>query len=230
MSTVSVTKSKLHQNWQQRLEGEDLDRTLIRYKDTDYFWREDKNLDPETPIYEVVLKAGEPVEGHLNWGYICLYPGRVDDQYFCTRGHFNSNENAEEYLLCMQGDGLIMYMNEDGHVWCEQIEEGSLHHVKQGLAYRLINLGDEELLFSLCTPSNTTADTDHLKDRPFACHVYEDQGDMAIYVENPLSSGEDEPPFIFEQLEEVQPEAAKQETPAAPETKKDEEKPESKKD
>lgn len=41
---------------------------VMRYKDADYFRRKDPTLDPETKIYEHIVKESEPGEGHLNWG------------------------------------------------------------------------------------------------------------------------------------------------------------------
>lgn len=188
---IPVTKSDLYQHWKERMTGNNLHEITVRYKDTDYFEQEDKNLDPETVIYETVVKESSPKEGHLNWGNITLYPGRVNDQYFCTHGHIHSNPHTEEYILTMEGDGLIMLMNDEGDCWCEVLEEGSLHHIDEGLARRLINLGDTPLQLSFCYPSNTELDYDALKERPFPCHVYEDDGEMAIRVDVPEEEGPD---------------------------------------
>lgn len=180
---IPITKSDLYQHWKERLKGNNLEELTVRYKDADYFENEDPNLDPETVIYETVIKESSPEEGHLNWGHITLYPGRVNDQYFCTHGHYHASPNTEEYLLCMEGDGLIMYMNREGECWCEVLEEGSLHHVDEGLARRIINLGDTPLMLSFCYPSNVELDLESIRKKPFPCHVYEDDGEMAIRVD-----------------------------------------------
>lgn len=180
---IPVLKSELTHHWQERLKDSNLVEMVMKYKDADYFNRSDPDLDPETVIYEHIVKESDPKEGRLNWGHITLYPGQVKDQYFCTKGHFHTNPEAEEYLLCMQGDGLIMYLSKDGECWCEELEEGSLHKVPAGIARRLINIGDEPLMLSQCTPSNAGFDFDSIDEHPFPCHVYDDDGELAILVD-----------------------------------------------
>lgn len=180
---VAVTKSQLTHHWQERLNGNNLTEMVMRYKDADYFRRKDPTLDQETKIYEHIVKESEPGEGHLNWGHITLYPGKVDDQYFCTKGHFHVNPDAEEYLLCMKGTGLVMFLSRDGECWCEELEEGSLHKIPSNIGRRLINTGDEPLMLSQCLPSNAGFDFDSIDEHPFTCHVYDDNGELAIEVD-----------------------------------------------
>lgn len=180
---ISVTKSQLTHHWQDRLKGNNVSEKVVRYKDTDYFRRKDPNLDPETVIYERYVKESTPGEGHLNWGHITLYPGQVDDQYFCTKGHYHENPDAEEYLLCMQGEGLVMFLSREGECWCEELEEGSLHKIPAGIARRLINIGDKPLMLSQCLPANAGYDFVSVENNPFICHVYDDNGEMAIEVD-----------------------------------------------
>lgn len=180
---IPVLKSELTHHWQERLKGSNIVEMVMKYKDADYFNHSDPDLDPETVIYEHIVKEADPKEGRLNWGHITLYPGQVKDQYFCTKGHFHTNPEAEEYLLCMQGDGLIMYLSKDGECWCEELEEASLHKVPAGIARRLINIGDEPLMLSQCTPSNAGFDFDSIDEHPFPCHVYDDDGELAILVD-----------------------------------------------
>jgi glucose-6-phosphate isomerase len=186
---IPVSKSDLTHHWKQRLTGTNLTELKVHYKDAPYFKRTDPDLDPDTLIYEHIIKESTPQEGHLNWGHITLYPGMVKDQYFCTKGSFLSDPNAEEYLLCMQGEGLIMYLSPEGNCWCEELLEGSLHKVPAGTARRLINTGDEPLMLSECTPSTAQVDIVNTKAIPFPCHVYDDDGELAIEVD--LDENED---------------------------------------
>lgn len=191
---IPVTKSDLTHHWQERLNGHNLTEITMKYKDADYFMENDPNKDPEEVIYEAFYKESTPEEGHLTWGHITLYPGKVNDQYHCTKGHYHLNPHAEEYFLCMKGEGLIMFMNREGDCWCEELEEGSLHKVPEGTARRLINLGDDELMLSTCVSSDAGFDFESVTKKPFSCHVYEDDGEMAIKVdvdENAADGGED---------------------------------------
>ena len=64
---IPVTRSELFHHWQQRLNGNNLTELKVHYKDADYFGEEDPDLDPDTLIYELVMKESTPDEGHLNW-------------------------------------------------------------------------------------------------------------------------------------------------------------------
>ena len=196
--SIPVTRSELFHHWQQRLNGKNLSEIKVRYRDADYFQQEDPSLDPDTLIYELVMKESSPEEGHLTWGHITLYPGKVVDEYFATRGSYHINPHSEEYYLCMGGEGLIMFLNRQGDCWCEILEEGSLHHVPSGVARRFINLSDEPLMISLCRPANAGFDYDSVTEHPFPCHVYDDDGEMAIRVdvkEEEASEEDDEQAF-----------------------------------
>lgn len=200
-SEIPVTKSQLTHHWQERLNGNNLTEMVMTYKDADYFKRQDPDMDPDTVIYEHILKESSPEDGHLNWGHITVYPGQVKDQYFCTKGHFRMNPDAEEYLLCMKGDGLILYMNPEGECWCEELEEGSLHKVDAGLARRIINIGDTPLTLSECVPSNAGFNFDAIDEHPFPCHIYDDDGELAISVDvDETGYGDD---LNEEQIEEL---------------------------
>lgn len=74
---IPVLKSELTHHWQERLKGSNLVEMVMKYKDADYFNRSDPDLDPETVIYEHIVKESDPKEGRLNWGHITLYPGQV---------------------------------------------------------------------------------------------------------------------------------------------------------
>lgn len=180
---IPITKSQLKHHWKQRLQGNNLGELKVRYRDADYFEEQNADLDPDTVIYEQYLMESSPEEGHLNWGHLTVFPGRVGDEYFCTRGYFHQNPSTEQYYLCMAGYGLIMYMNREGDCWCEELEEGSLHHTPAGVARRIIYLSDEPLMLSTCKPANAGEDYDSIAENPFPCHVYEDDGEMAIRVD-----------------------------------------------
>lgn len=188
---VPVTKAELHQHWQKRMEGTNLTSKTVRIKDADYFDESDQRLDPETVVYELTVKEASPEEGHLLWGHVLLNPGRVNDEYFMTRGHFHNNDHTEEYVLCMNGYGFLMYLDKDGNCWCEEMEEGSLHHIPEGVGRRIINLSDEPMHLSFCVPANAGTKEFNFKDGVFPCRIYEDQGEPAIRVDVPEDQDED---------------------------------------
>ncbi|WP_304684396.1 glucose-6-phosphate isomerase family protein [Ileibacterium valens] len=198
---IPVIKAQLHQHWQQRMEGDNLTNKIVRIKDADYFDTTDPNLDPEQIIYEVTLKESSPETGHLHWGHIILNPGKINDEYFMTRGHYHVNDHTEEYVLCMSGYGFLMYLDKDGNCWCEEMEEGSLHHIPAGVGRRIINLDDQPLHLSFCVPADSGTQEFDFEGGVFPCRIFEDNGEPAIRVDlPPVNDGEDESAAEIEAL------------------------------
>lgn len=190
---IPISKSALHQHWNQKMEGERLITTVVKVKDADYFENPVTDLNPEEVIYEkIVEKSTSPEEGHLIWGNIVLNPGKINDEYFMTRGHRHATDNTEEYLLCMSGSGLLMFVDQEGSCWCEELEEGSLHHIPEGVGRRLINTGETPMILSFCVPANAGKDHSIFAPANFPIRVFDDNGEPAITVEIDESRPQDD--------------------------------------
>lgn len=183
ISSIPALKAEMISQWKDCPESNDFPHTVIRYKDTDYFKRQDPDMDPETVIYEQRVKHTRHDAEHLCWGELVLYPGQVKDQYFCTQGHFHSTPAAEEYLLCTKGEGLIMYCSTEGECWCEELEEGSFYRIPPMLGSRIINISDEPLVLYFCLPGKDGFHFECINRKPFPCHVYDDDGEIAMMVD-----------------------------------------------
>lgn len=182
-SSIAELKAELISQWDNRLRKSAAPKTTIRYKDTDYFKRQDPDMNPDTIIYEHIMRKTISDQGELTWGQVKIYPGQIKDQYFCTKGHFHINEETEEYLLCMKGEGLIMYCSKQGECWCDELHEGSFYRIPPMMACRVINISDEPLMLSLCLPGKEGFKLDCGKLRLFPCHVYDDDGEIAMLVD-----------------------------------------------
>ena len=54
-----------------------------------------EQMSPDTLLYEVTchLPVEEGTPGGLYFGITRIYPGKVGDEYFMTKGHFHANMN-----------------------------------------------------------------------------------------------------------------------------------------
>lgn len=111
-------------------------------------------------IYQVssYLPVLENTPGGLFMGITTLYPGKVGSEFFMTKGHFHSNNDRAEFYWGVEGEGMLILMNEQREVWAERIFPGSLHYIPGKVAHRVANTGYQKLVFSACWPSDAGHD------------------------------------------------------------------------
>ena len=148
------------------------------FHDSDSFRR----MDESTVVYRV--QWAEPVAqgtaGGLFWGSTIIQPGRVGDEYFMTHGHFHAKRDRAEYYGAISGKGLLVLVDEDRAIRTEAILPGSLHFIAGGLAHRVVNTGDEPLLFWACWPSDAGHDYASIRIKGFGARVLLRSGGPAV--------------------------------------------------
>lgn len=134
-------------------------------------------MEQDMPAYRVQMcnqeKDGTP--GGLFFGTSFVYPGKVGKEYFMTRGHFHQKKGHAEYYWCIQGEGLLLLMDEAGVCRAEKLSRGSLHYIPGYVAHRLINTGDKILAVGACWPSDAGHDYGTIERDGFSVSVI--QGD-----------------------------------------------------
>jgi glucose-6-phosphate isomerase len=133
-------------------------------------------MPQETVAYEVksFLPAPEGTPGDLYFGITYLHPGTVGDEYFMTKGHFHANADRTEFYWTLEGEGMLILMDEQRRVWAERMFPGSLHHIPGCVAHRVANTGSRLLAFAACWPSDAGHNYAEIADHGFAsrliCH------------------------------------------------------------
>jgi len=128
---------------------ENVSRTLgdLRgiFADVDAFSRMPQNM----PAYEVssFLPEQEGTPGGLYFGITYLHPGKVGNEYFMTKGHFHANIDRAEFYWGLEGEGMLILMDQLRRVWAERIFPGSLHYIPGGVAHRMANTGKYFIFF-----------------------------------------------------------------------------------
>jgi glucose-6-phosphate isomerase len=131
------------------------DRVLVRrasdmkgyYKDATAL---DRLIATGDPVhYEVFEKLIPETYGHLLFCISKLYPGRVGDECFMTKGHYHTISGTAETYLCLGGSGHMMCKLADGSWRAEPMRRGRMVYVPPHWGHRSINTGNEPLL-SFC--------------------------------------------------------------------------------
>lgn len=149
---------------------------------------EEKLSRGENPkIYEVYEVPQEPVSGHLSLASTVIFPGKVGDEYYFTKGHFHEKEDASEVYIGLEGEGIILMQNREGEVRHLRIGPNVVLYVPPGFAHRTVNVGSSRLVFLAIYPSDAGHDYGSIAETGFAKLVLEREG-RPVIVDNPSYS------------------------------------------
>lgn len=131
------------------------------------------DTDPSTVAYRVrcYFPVENGKEGGLFFGATFLAPGTVGDEYFMTKGHFHTKRDTAEFYWGIQGEGILLLMNEDRSIRAEMVRPGSLHYIPGRVAHRMVNVGEETLSFGACWPSDAGHDYETIREYGFSARV-----------------------------------------------------------
>ena len=114
-------------------------------------------------------KEGTP--GGLYFGITRLCAGLVGDEYFMTKGHFHANTDTAEFYWGIEGEGVLILMDEQGNIKGERMFPGSLHYIPGRIAHRVANVSDSTLSFGACWPSNAGHNYDIIEQNGFTARL-----------------------------------------------------------
>lgn len=135
-------------------------------------------MDQNLTVYSVQawMPVNEGTPGGLFFGNSTLFPGKVGNEYFMTRGHFHALADTAEFYWCIKGTGVLLIMDERRIVKAEKMVPGSLHYIPGRTAHRVVNTGSEELVFNACWPSDAGHDYETIDREGFAARLMEING------------------------------------------------------
>ncbi|MDR1455309.1 MAG: glucose-6-phosphate isomerase [Tannerella sp.] len=136
-------------------------------------------LPPDTPVYEVSshFPVPEGTPGGLFFGLTRVYPGKVGEEYFMTKGHFHRQTDRPEYYNCREGEGLLLLMDGSRTAWAEWMHSGTLHYIPGDVAHRVYNIGSRRMLsFAAVWPSDAGHDYESIAASGFSARIQEVDG------------------------------------------------------
>ncbi len=101
--------------------------------------------------YEVVeyIQPGSDV----SFGTTTMYPGRVGEEFFMTRGHFHKRRDRGEVYYTQSGEGLLLLESREGDTQTVDMKPGSCAFIPPDWAHRSVNTGPVPLVFVwVCNP------------------------------------------------------------------------------
>lgn len=139
-------------------------------------------MDQDQLAYHVqyYFPVAEGTEGGLFFGNTTIYPGKVGNEYFMTKGHFHTKGDRGEYYWCIKGRGMLIFMDRDRKTWAEEMISGSLHYMPAHIAHRTVNIGDEPMTFGACWPSDAGHDYGTILEEGFSARLLEVDGKVTL--------------------------------------------------
>ncbi len=138
----------------------------------------------DTLVYEF---HGMPVpehEGDLAFGCSIVYPGKVGNEYFMTKGHFHTILDTAEIYYCLSGRGYMLLENQEGDYSAQELAPGKAVYVPKGYAHRSINAGEENLVTFFAFRADAGHDYGTIEEKGYRKLIVESEGKPAI-ADNP---------------------------------------------
>jgi glucose-6-phosphate isomerase, archaeal len=139
--------------------------------------RYEKRLSDLTGVYEnadaheaLVKSLNDPVvysvedfrpgahAGDLNYGVTRMNPGRVDREFFLTRGHIHAKADRPEIYYGQSGHGLLQLESPQGETRIVEITAQTICYVPPYWIHRSINIGATDLVMVFAYPSDSGQD------------------------------------------------------------------------
>jgi len=145
--------------------------------------------DANPLIYEVFYGAEFPeVEGGLGYCTTIIYPGKVGDEFFMTKGHYHAKGDRAEIYYGLKGEGWLILQPPDGPVTFQPMRPGTAAYVPPFCGHRTVNVGSENFVFLSVFPADAGYDYKTIAERGFASIAVEQAG-KAQLVANPRYRG-----------------------------------------
>ena len=132
-------------------------------------------------VYRV--SAVEPAEGpgDLHFGLGTLYPGKVGQEYFLTKGHYHSRREAAEVYIGLAGAGRMLLEDENsGESRLEELGQGQVVYVPGYTAHRTINVGTKPLVYFGIYPADAGHDYGAIAERNFLKVLVDEGGEPVL--------------------------------------------------
>jgi glucose-6-phosphate isomerase, archaeal len=178
---LEIIKSPVEIKKSFHLEGDPIINQVRKLKDITGIYLNPEAIgimDGEQTAYSVQswMPVNEGKPGGLFFGASTIYPGKVGNEYFMTKGHFHSQSDRAEFYWGIEGRGMLIMMDRDHNTWAEEVFPGSLHYIGGDIAHRLANTGDEKLIVGACWPSDAGHDYEEIAQNGFSARLIEKDG------------------------------------------------------
>ena len=167
------------------LKGPIIDRLTRRISELQDIFHDKQALalmPSDKKVYEVAsyFPVADGTMAGLFYGITYIHPGKVGEEYFMTKGHFHKLRDRGEMYMCIEGEGMLILMDEQRNTHAEKMFPGSIHYINGHIAHRTANTGNTVLSFSAVWPSDAGHDYDTISTQGFSRILVERNGEPVL--------------------------------------------------
>ena len=145
----------------------------------------EKILEKEDPLIYEFHELGCPERaGDLAFGTTILYPGKVGNEYYMTKGHFHVILETAEVYYTLKGCGYMVMENPEGDTIEMPLSEGQCVYVPRRYAHRTVNTGTEPLVLFYVFGADAGHDYGTIETKGYH-HLIVEQDGKAVVADNP---------------------------------------------
>jgi glucose-6-phosphate isomerase len=146
---------------------------------------------------EALLETGNPLvyefyeltdipetSGDLRFGTTIVYPGKVGNEFFLTKGHFHNILEAAEVYYCMSGEGAMLMETPEGETSLCPLKPGDSLYVPGRNAHRSINTGSVPLVMFFAFRADAGHDYGTIERKGYRKLLVDVQG-VPTLIDNP---------------------------------------------
>lgn len=142
-------------------------------------------LEREDPVIYEFHELGCPERpGDLAFGTTILYPGKIGEEYYFTKGHFHRILDTAEVYYILDGDGYMVMENPEGDCMEMELSKGKAVYVPRRYAHRTVNTGNKPLVFFYTFAADAGHDYGTIERKGYRRLIVEKNGGPEV-IENP---------------------------------------------
>jgi glucose-6-phosphate isomerase len=134
-------------------------------------------------IYEIFYFGFQTSLSDMALGVTRIQPGTIGGEYYMTKGHYHEAHDQPEIYFCVKGDGYLLLETRDGEFRVEKWTRGTISHIPPMWAHRVVNIGNEPLVFVASYHLAAGHEYEPIVNRGFLKRVFEENG-KAVFILN----------------------------------------------
>lgn len=140
--------------------------------------------ESDSLLYEFYELGISEAPGNLAFGTSIVYPGKVGNEYYMTKGHFHTIIDTAEVYYCIGGRGYMLMESPEGEWDAQEFTPGKAVYVPGRYAHRSINIGSEPLITFYVFRADAGHDYGSIESKGFRKIIVEQDGKPVI-IDNP---------------------------------------------
>lgn len=138
----------------------------------------------DPPVYEFHELGTPETPGDLAFGCSIVYPGKVGNEYYMTKGHFHTILDTAEVYLCLSGYGFMLMESPEGDWSGQELVPGRVVYVPKRYAHRSINAGTDTLRTFFVFRGDAGHDYGTIETKGYRKLCVEQNG-KPVFIDNP---------------------------------------------